>query len=193
MTKEDVISWIKKSIATKEALIQDDQAIATIARVAQAAVEVLKKDRKLLIAGNGGSAADAQHMACELVNRLNFDRPALPAIALTTDTSVLTAIGNDSGYDLVFSRQIEALGRKGDMFLGISTSGNAPNIINAFNVCKNKGIMRVGLTGLKGGAMDPLCELCIRVPANKTPLIQESHIMICHILCGIIEQKIFGS
>ncbi len=190
--KNMIVAEMEKSLAVKQALLKDDAAIGAMAAAVEKAIEVFRQGGKLLIAGNGGSAADSQHVAGELVNRLYFDRPALPAIALSTDTSVLTAIGNDSGFDLVFSRQVEALGADGDMFLGISTSGNAPNIINALRVCRQKGIFSVGLTGRSGGKLASLCDICIKVPADKTPRVQECHILICHIFCGIIEEKLFG-
>ncbi len=190
--KKFIISQITESIELKQNVLHNEQLIGLIAEISQAAVQVYKNGHKLLIAGNGGSAADAQHIAGELINRLNFDHPALPAIALTTDTSVLTAIGNDSGYEQIFKRQIEALGDKGDMFLGISTSGNSPNILAAFRVCQEKGLVRVGLTGQAGGEMAGLCDYCVNVPSNDTPRIQEVHILISHILCSIIEESIFG-
>lgn len=173
--------------------MNDDAAIGAIAEAAQAAVDAFKRGNKLLVAGNGGSAADAQHVAGELVNRLNFDRPALPAIALTTDTSVLTSIANDSGYEHVFSRQVEALGAKGDMFFGISTSGDAKNVLNAFHMCREKGLFSVGLTGESGGKTAGLCDICIRAPARETPLVQECHVLVCHIFCGLVEETLFGA
>ena len=144
------------------------------------------------MAGNGGSAADAQHIAGELVSRFYFDRPALGALALTTDTSIMTAIGNDYGYDYLFSRQLEGLGNGGDVFVGISTSGNSRNILSALKTAKAKGMLAVGLTGQKGGLMDELCDIVLRVPSDSTPRIQESHITIGHILCMIVEDSIFG-
>jgi len=190
--KKFITDQIKKSIELKQNVLQDEQLIGVIVQVAQAAVQVYKQGHKLLVAGNGGSAADAQHIAGELVSRLNFDRPALPALALTTDTSVLTSISNDYGYEQLFSRQIEALGVEGDMFLGISTSGRSRNILDAFRVCRQKGIIRVGLTGQGGGEMAHLCDYCISVPSDETVRVQESHIMIGHILCSIIEEAMFG-
>ncbi len=145
-----------------------------------------------LLAGNGGSAADAQHLAGELVNQFYFARPGIPAHSLSTDTSVMTAIGNDIGYDYLFSRQIEAQGSKGDVFIGISTSGNSKNIIEALKVCREKGITSIGLTGNKPCKMDDLADLCIKVPSDCTPRIQESHILIGHIICAIVEENLFG-
>ncbi|MFA5461757.1 MAG: D-sedoheptulose 7-phosphate isomerase, partial [Sulfurimonas sp.] len=147
---------------------------------------------KTILAGNGGSAADAQHIAAELVGRYGFDRPSIPSLALTTDTSCLTAIGNDYGYDNVFSRQLEGMGQEGDIFIGISTSGNSKNIINAFISAKKKGITTVALVGRDGGEMAKMADIALVVPSDSTPRIQESHILIGHIICDIIEKEIFG-
>ncbi len=147
---------------------------------------------KTILAGNGGSAADAQHIAAELVGRYGFDRPSIPSLALTTDTSCLTAIGNDYGYDKVFSRQLEGMGQEGDLFIGISTSGNSKNIINAFVSAKEKGITTVALVGRDGGEMAKMADIALVVPSDSTPRIQESHILIGHIICDIIEKEIFG-
>ncbi len=190
--KDRIIAEMEKSMAAKQALMRDAAAIGALSAAVNKAIDVFKKGGKLLVAGNGGSAADAQHVAGELVNRLYFDRPALPAVALSTDTSVLTAIGNDSGFELVFSRQVEALGAAGDLFLGISTSGNARNILNALRACRERKIFSIGLTGESGGEMAPLCDLCIKVPARETPRVQECHILICHIFCGLVEAALFG-
>lgn len=146
---------------------------------------------KIIVAGNGGSAADAQHLTGELVNRFLMDRPPLPAIALTTDTSVLTAIGNDFGFHLTFAKQIQALGREGDVFLGISTSGNSVNIIEALQVARKQQIMTVGLTGEGGGDMAPLCDFLIEVPHQSTPLVQEIHTTIGHMFCTLIDHFLF--
>lgn len=147
---------------------------------------------KTILAGNGGSAADAQHFAAELVGRYGFDRASLPSLALTTDTSNLTAIGNDYGYDMVFSRQLEGMGTSGDIFFGISTSGNSQNIIKAFEVAKQKNIISIALTGRDGGEMSKIADYSIIVPSNSTPRIQESHLLIEHIICDIIEKEMFG-
>lgn len=155
-------------------------------------VQAYREQRKVLIAGNGGSAADAQHFAGELVSRFYFDRPALAAIALTTDTSILTAIGNDYGYEDIFARQIQAHGQQGDVFIAISTSGNSPNIIKAMHEAKALGMTVIGLTGQSGGAMKPLCDTCFCVPSNSTPRIQEGHLLIEHSLCACIEEELFG-
>jgi D-sedoheptulose 7-phosphate isomerase len=151
-----------------------------------------KSGYKTIIAGNGGSAADAQHMAGEFVSKFYFDRPALPSIAITTDTSIVTAIGNDYGYDKVFARQIEAQGVSGDIFIGISTSGNSRNILEGIRKCYEKKIFTIGLTGKNGGEMAKLCNICIQVPSDETPRIQEVHIFIEHIICGIVEDTLFS-
>lgn len=160
--------------------------------ICQSSVNAFNNHKKILIAGNGGSAADAQHFAGELVSRFYFDRPALPAIALTTDSSIMTAIGNDYGYDMLFERQIEAHGQPGDIFIGLSTSGNSPNIIRALKAAKKLDMITVGLTGEKVGQMDPLCDYLLKVPSSVTPRIQEIHELICHTICASIEKVIFG-
>ena len=145
-----------------------------------------------MTAGNGGSAGDAQHIAGELVSKFFFDRPGLSAFSLATDTSILTAIGNDYGYEKSFSRQVQANGNEGDVFIGISTSGNSRNIVLALEEAKKKGLVAVGLVGEKECAMDNLCDYIIHVPSSSTPTIQESHIMIGHIICAIVEEAVFG-
>ena len=152
------------------------------------AVETLKNGNKILIFGNGGSAADAQHIAAELTGRYKTERKGLPAIALTTDTSALTAIGNDYGYDRVFDRQVESLANEGDLLIGISTSGNSENVINAFNVGKDLGCKVLGFTGKDGGKMDSLCDINLIVPSNDTPRIQEMHILFGHTICHLIDE-----
>jgi len=187
---------IQQSIHVKQDILSDHAFIALIARVAGAAVKVYRSGHKILLAGNGGSAADAQHIAGELVNRFRFDRPALPAIALSTDTSVLTCIANDSSFENVFARQIEALGVKGDMFIGISTSGSSPNVLKALKQCRAMKVISVGFTGeksKKNAKMEKLCDYCFTVPSEDTPRVQEAHIMIGHILCAIIEETLFGA
>jgi D-sedoheptulose 7-phosphate isomerase len=185
-------SHIRSSIEVKSALLENTALLEQIAGVCALIANAYKSNKKTLLAGNGGSAADAQHIAAELVNRFYMDRPGLPSIALTTDTSILTGIGNDYGYEQLFARQVQALGNEGDVFIGISTSGNSPNIIRAFEACKEKGIITIGLTGENGGKMAGLCDHCINVPSNETPRIQEAHILIGHIMCYIIEQEMFG-
>lgn len=183
---------IADSAATKQAILENGALIDVIVKVAQACVEVYRNGKKTLLAGNGGSAADAQHIAAELVGRYGFDRPSLPSLALTTDTSNLTAIGNDYGYDKVFSRQLEGMAQEGDLFIGISTSGNSQNVINAFESAKDRGVTTVALVGRDGGKMGEMADYAIIVPSNATPRIQESHILIGHILCDIIEKELFG-
>ena len=185
-------SHFEDSIQVKNQILQDKALIELIQKVALITTNAYKNGFKTMLAGNGGSAADAQHIAGEFVSRFYFDRPGIPSIALTTDTSILTAIGNDYGYDRLFSRQVQAQGVKGDIFIGISTSGNSTNIIEALKVCKEKEIISIGLTGQSGGKMADLCDYCIKVPSNCTPRIQESHIVIGHIICAIVEEEIFG-
>lgn len=188
----NIDEYIKSSINTKTEILKDDTLKSMIQKVSDAIVNAINYGRKVLIAGNGGSAADAQHFAGELVSRFFFDRPGLPAIAITTDTSILTAIGNDYGYEKSFSRQVQALGAEGDVFVGISTSGNSLNIVNALEEAKNKGLVTVGMVGQKDCKMDKMCDYVIKVPSAVTPTIQESHLMIYHMICAIVEDRIFG-
>lgn len=160
---------------------------ADIKKACETAVATLKAGGKILLCGNGGSAADAQHIAAELTGRYKTERGALAGIALTTDTSALTAIGNDYGYEFVFSRQLEALGCEGDLLIAISTSGNSGNVVKALELARKIGIKTIGLSGRTGGAMNELCELNLVVPSNDTPRIQEMHIMIGHIICQAID------
>ena len=193
MNVEQCISdQIRASISTKQAILSDKGLMRNIAAAAQMIVDAYEQGKKTLLAGNGGSAADAQHIAGEFVSKFYFDRPGIASIALTTDTSIITAIGNDYGYDKLFSRQIQAQGSAGDVFIGISTSGNSANLVEALRMCGQKGIKTIGLTGFTGGKMDSMCDLCIKVPSGETPRIQESHILIGHIICCIVEEKLFG-
>lgn len=185
-------SEFDKSLKLLGAMSSDAGLRELVARVVGMSVEALRRGNKLLFAGNGGSAADAQHWAGELVSRFNFDRPGLAAIALTTDTSILTAIGNDYGYDYVFARQIEALGRSGDLLFVISTSGNSKNILRAIKAARDLGVGVVGFTGQGGGAMAELCDACFRMPSNETPKIQEGHEFLGHLICGLIEHEMFA-
>ncbi|MCU7843655.1 MAG: D-sedoheptulose 7-phosphate isomerase [Candidatus Thiodiazotropha sp. (ex Monitilora ramsayi)] len=157
----------------------------------KACVESYRQGGKVLLAGNGGSAADAQHIAGELVCRFGFDRPGLPAIALTTDTSVLTAVGNDYGYESLFSRQVQAHAQKGDVFIGYSTSGTSKNILAALVEARNNGLVCIGMTGNRGGEMADLCDYLLEVPSDKTPKIQEGHLILGHIICGLVERAFF--
>ena len=162
-----------------------------LAAAAQAVIASLKADGKVLFAGNGGSAADAQHMAGEFVSRFMFDRPGLAALALTTDTSILTAIGNDYGYEKLFERQVQALGRKGDVLVVYSTSGKSPNILRALEAARAKGLVTIGFTGNRGGPMHALCDHVLATPSADTPKIQEGHLVMGHILCGLVERTMF--
>jgi len=191
--KNYIQDQIKKSYETKQAIYENEELLEKIEAVAKLCVKLYKEsDKKTILAGNGGSAADAQHIAAELVGRYGFDRPSIPSLALTTDTSNLTAIGNDYGYDQVFSRQLAGMGQAGDIFFGISTSGNSQNIIKAFEVAKEKGITTVALVGRDGGKMGAMADIALIVPSDSTPRIQESHILIGHIICDIIEKELFG-
>jgi D-sedoheptulose 7-phosphate isomerase len=181
-----------EGMSVLDAVARDTALHATLAQAADKAASALKTGRKLMIAGNGGSAADAQHLAAEFVSRLCEDRPAMRAVALTTDSSALTAIGNDYGFERVFSRQIEALGQAGDLFMGISTSGKSPNVLRALELCRATGIATIGLTGRTGGKMPPLCDYCIRIPSEVTMHIQEAHLALEHIFCMLVERAYFG-
>ena len=187
-----VETQLDRSIATLTAVRQNKNLIDTVVQAAQAIAQAMKNGNKLLVAGNGGSAADAQHLVAEFVSRLTRNRPALPAVALTTDTSILTAIGNDFSFEDVFDRQVEAIGRTGDVFLGISTSGSSRNLVKALHRCRNQKILTVGYLGNKGGAMAPLCDYPVIVPSNVTMQIQESHLALEHILCLVVERYFFG-
>jgi D-sedoheptulose 7-phosphate isomerase len=190
-----VTSYIRAQILQAQRVISsmlaDETLVARVEAAAGACIDCLKHGGKLLLAGNGGSAADAQHIAGELVSRFAFDRPGLPAIALTTDTSILTAVGNDYGFEQLFARQVQAHGNKGDVFIGYSTSGKSPNILRAFEVARGRGLTCVGLTGNRGGAMLDLCDFLLEVPSSETPKIQEGHLVLGHIICGLVESAIF--
>jgi D-sedoheptulose 7-phosphate isomerase len=189
---EDCVSKsIQESIAAKQRLLGSADVISTVAKVSEILVDALKQGNKVLLFGNGGSAADAQHIAAEFVGRFAFDRPALPALALSVNPSCVTAIGNDYGFDVVFSRQIEALGRSGDVAIGISTSGNSPNVLRALAVARKMGLHTVALAGCTGGKLKEAVDHCICVPSNETPRIQECHILIGHIISELVEQTIF--
>jgi D-sedoheptulose 7-phosphate isomerase len=177
----------------RKLMVQIENELSTsIANLAQRLIETFQIGNKLLIMGNGGSAADAQHFAGEIVSRFRIERPALPAIALSTDTSILTAIGNDYGFERVFSRQVEALAVPGDAVIGLSTSGNSPNIYRALEVARQAGCSTIGLLGRDGGTIKELCDIPLIMPSHDTPRIQEGHITIIHILCDLIEQGMFG-
>ena len=173
------------------AILMDKSLMKTVEQAALACIGCIRDKGKILLAGNGGSAADAQHIAGEFVSRFAFDRPGLPAIALTTDTSILTAIGNDYGYEQLFARQIQALGQRGDVFIGYSTSGKSANVLLAFEEARNKHMICIGFTGNRGGSMKNLCNYLLEVPSADTPKIQEAHLVLGHILCGLVENNIF--
>jgi D-sedoheptulose 7-phosphate isomerase len=187
-----VKNQLEQSIATLKAVMGDPNIAEAVVRAAKLTANAMRDGHKLMAAGNGGSAADAQHIVAEFVSRLTVDRPAMRALALTTDTSILTAIGNDYSYDDVFQRQVEALGQKGDIFLGISTSGNSINVVKALKRSKQLGITTVGYIGSGGGAMAPLCDVVVVVPSNITMNIQESHLALEHIFCLIVERFYFA-
>lgn len=182
------IAEAQQVIAT---MLADTNLAPNLERVAEACIDSLRGGGKVLLAGNGGSAADAQHIAGELVSRFAFDRPGLPAIALTTDTSILTAIGNDYGYDKLFARQIQAHGNKGDVFIAYTTSGKSSNILLALEEARARGLVCVGLTGNDGSRMRERCDHLLEVPSADTPRIQEGHAVLGHILCGLVEQAMF--
>jgi D-sedoheptulose 7-phosphate isomerase len=188
---DTIVAEIDNTRAVLACIVADRALLDGIANVAHRCIETLRRGNKILLAGNGGSAADAQHLAAELVSRFKFDRPGLPGIALTTDTSILTAIGNDYGYEQVFARQVQALGVSGDLFIGISTSGRSRNVVAALDQCREKGMTAIGFTGASGGDMVELCDCCLRMPSNETPKIQEGHIVVGHIICQIVEASLF--
>lgn len=183
--------YLETSISVKQSLLESPLVLEKVSYVANMIVEAYKSGNKVIIAGNGGSAADAQHIAAEFVSRFFFDRPGLPALALTTDTSMLTAIGNDYGFDKLFARQLQAQSRPGDIFIGISTSGNSQNIIKAMELTKELGVTSVALCG-ESGILKDMVDHSINVPSKITPYIQECHICIGHIICAIVEEKIFS-
>ncbi len=187
----NIKSRINESISNLRVMLSDDSVIGRIANFAELIVDAVKSGNKLMICGNGGSAADAQHIAGEFICRFYKDREPLPAIALSTDTSVLTSIANDFSYDEVFSRQVKALGRKGDILLGISTSGSSNNILRAFETAKEIGIKTVLLTGEKEKDIAKISNIIIKVPSTDTPRIQEMHLVIEHIICEIVEEEFF--
>jgi D-sedoheptulose 7-phosphate isomerase len=190
--RDYIKTYISESINVKEKILNNDNIVKQIEKAVSFIEKAYQNNNKILIAGNGGSAADAQHISTELVSRFIKERPALNALALTTNTSILTAIGNDYSYDYIFARQIEAFGNEGDVFIAISTSGNSINIINSINTAKNKGLKVVVLTGSLPSKMDNICDLLIKVPSNKTSIIQETHIMVAHIICGLVEDLSFN-
>jgi D-sedoheptulose 7-phosphate isomerase len=188
--EETIRHAIQESIEVKAELLE--QHVSSIARLAELLINTFRAGGKVVLFGNGGSAADAQHVAAELVNRFLMDRDALPAIALTTNTSTLTSVGNDATFDQVFSRQVQALVQKGDVAVGISTSGNSPNVLNGIIAAREKGAITLGFTGRNGGKLKGLVDTCFCVPSDSTPRIQEAHITVWHAICQVVEQELFG-
>ena len=191
MIKSTILGQMADTQAVMSAMAADAKLVQTLETVAEVCVKSLGQRGKLLFMGNGGSAADSQHLAGEMVSRFAYDRPGLAAVALTVDTSVLTAIGNDYGYELLFSRQVEALGQPGDVLFGFSTSGKSPNILKALRTAREMGLVTVGMTGNRGEAITQLVDHCVEIPSACTPNIQEGHIVVGHIICGLIEAAIF--
>jgi D-sedoheptulose 7-phosphate isomerase len=188
---EPILEYLRASRDTLDAALADPEFVATIGAITDKVTAALAAGNKVLLAGNGGSAGDAQHLAGELVSRFYYDRPAAAGIALTVDTSVLTAIGNDYGYEHVFARQVQGLGRPGDVLIAISTSGRSPNILKALTAARAGDLVAIGFTGRSGGDMPALCDLCLRAPADSTPLIQQMHITAGHIVFGLVEARLF--
>ncbi|PLW95011.1 MAG: phosphoheptose isomerase [Marinilabiliales bacterium] len=187
----DIKIAIKESIATKTRLIENNEVIQKIEQAVQLCIDGFNNGNKMYLCGNGGSAADAQHIAAELSGRFNYDRKPLPAEALHVNTSFLTAVANDYDYTKVYSRMVEAFGKKGDILIGISTSGNSANVVEAMKIAKDQEMLTIGLTGENGGKLAGLSDVCIQVPSNNVARIQESHILIGHILCEEIEKALF--
>ncbi|MGE0526034.1 MAG: SIS domain-containing protein [Bdellovibrionales bacterium] len=190
-TKDFIAKEIESSVQVKIKLMETRGLIDTVAQVADQVIAAYKNGNKTLFAGNGGSAADAQHLAAEFVSRFYFDRPGLPSIALSSDPSIVTAIGNDYGYENLFARQVEAQGRRGDVFFGISTSGQSPNVIKAIHKAREMGLTTVAMTSERGLEMAGLCDFAIVAPSDVTPKIQECHITIGHAICAGVEEALF--
>jgi D-sedoheptulose 7-phosphate isomerase len=191
--KDLIDAHLKQSFEAFERATQDAAMLASARKIAQAIVAALVAGNKLLLIGNGGSAADAQHIAAEIVGRYKRERPAYPALALTTDTSALTAIANDYGFERVFVRQVEGLGVRGDVLLALSTSGRSPNIVAALRAARARGLVTVGFTGLKGLAMGADCDHLLIAPADDTPIIQQIHLAVAHGICDVVEQTLMGN
>jgi D-sedoheptulose 7-phosphate isomerase len=193
MPLSDIENYINKTISLRDSILNNKDFLFDIETVCKICEKSLRSGGKIILAGNGGSASDAQHIAAELVGRFKFDRPALSSISLATDTSILTAIGNDYGFYQLFSRQIQAHGRPEDVFIGITTSGNSQNIIKAIQICAKMNIKTIAFTGGSGGEVREISDYCLCVPSAETGLIQEVHIMLGHILCEYIENKMFAN
>jgi len=183
-------NYIIESIETKKLILQDEIFLENIEKSAEVLVSALKLDKKVLFAGNGGSASDCNHISTELVSKFCKERKAFAAISLASNNSTITAIANDYGFEKVFSRQVEALGQKGDVLVVLSTSGNSKNIIEALKIAKKLGLTTIGFSGQKPSDMDIFCDVVLKVPSSKTPIIQESHIMLGHLICKLVEEKI---
>jgi D-sedoheptulose 7-phosphate isomerase len=190
LSQDLIAAHLKTSLAAFERAAQDAAMLSAARKIAQAIVDGLRGGHKLLLIGNGGSAADAQHIAAEIVGRYKKERPAYAAIALTTDTSALTAIANDYGFEQVFARQVEGLGRRGDILLALSTSGRSPNILAALRVAREHGLITIGFTGTKGAAMGAACDHLLVAPSDDTPVIQQIHLAVAHGICEEVEQAL---
>lgn len=190
--RDSVVQQLSGARRVMDDMLHNANLLDAVIAAAVSCVDCLKSGGKILLAGNGGSAADAQHIAGELVSRFAIDRPGLAAIALTTDTSILTAIGNDYGYEKLFARQVQALGNAGDILIAYSTSGQSANILAGLQEARRKGLRTIGFTGNRGGPMLGLCDVLLEVPSPDTPKIQEGHLVLGHALCGLIETAIFG-
>ncbi len=186
---KDIIS---ASISVKQQLLENEKIISTIAECVTVIVDAFNNGNKVLFCGNGGSASDAQHLAAEFSGRFYIDRDALPAEALHCNTSYLTAVGNDYTYEVIYSRLLKGIGKKGDVLIGLSTSGNSANIVNAFEMAKEKEMITIGFTGFTGGMLKEISNYLLNVPSTDTPRIQESHILLGHIICELVEEKLFG-
>lgn len=193
MSLDFINAEYQKTLAVFEKILADKALAKNVQRIAELCIAALKNGKKIMFCGNGGSAADSQHLAAELVSKLNYDRPALNAIALTVDTSALTAIGNDYGYERSFARQVEALGQEGDVLFAFSTSGRSKNVLEAVKSAKAKGVLTIGFLGADGRDIGALVDEQINIPSTNTPNIQEGHIATGHIICGLIEEAIFGA
>lgn len=187
----DIHAYLSESEAVVARIRADAALTARVRDAADLCIRALRAGRKIMFCGNGGSAADSQHLAGELVSRFMYDRPGLPAVALTVDTSILTGIGNDYGYERSFSRQVEALGVAGDVLVGLSTSGRSPNVLRALEAARARGVATIGFTGRDGGDMAALCDLELRVPSDSTPLIQQGHITLGHLIFILVEEAMF--
>lgn len=189
--KEQISNIIQASIDTKQQVLENELLLQTINSCIHKIVTAFKNGNKVLFCGNGGSAADAQHLAAEFSGRFYTDRKALPAEALHCNTSYLTAVGNDYSFDVIYSRLVDGIGQHGDILIGLSTSGNSKNIVKAFETAREKGMPTIGFTGMTGGQLKPLSDYLINVPSTDTPRIQESHILIGHIICQLVEEKMY--